>query len=112
MIQRVMARSVHRPPAIRRSRRDYWPVVGAAAALALIGGWVLFGPTGLFAWSDYSRALQASRAELVELRAEQARLANRQRLLDPRHVDPDLAEELVREQLNLIHPDDIVIPLK
>lgn len=73
---------------------------------------MLFGPTGLFAWSDYSRALQASRAELVELRAEQARLANRQRLLDPRHVDPDLAEELVREQLNLIHPDDIVIPLK
>jgi cell division protein FtsB len=32
-------------------------------------------------------------------------------LLDPRHVDPDLADELVRRNLDLVKPDEVVVPL-
>jgi cell division protein FtsB len=96
---------------IKQDRRVYRPVFYAVGALALIVAWLLFGATGLFAWGDYSRQLGARQVELAELRAEQARLINRQRLLNPGRVDPDLADEMVREDLNLLHPDDIVIPL-
>jgi cell division protein FtsB len=33
-------------------------------------------------------------------------------LLDPEAADPDLASELVREQLGVIHEDDVVITLE
>lgn len=85
---------------------------GAGAGVLVITAWLLFGSTGLFAWSDYHRALQSRRVELAALKHEQARLVNRQRLLNPRHVDPDLADEMVRDELNLLHPDDVVIPLR
>ncbi len=79
--------------------------------LAGIIAWLLFGSTGLFAWNDYSRALDQRQAELVLLQERQRMLENHLRLLNPRHVDPDLAEERVRRDLNLLHPDDIVVPL-
>ena len=97
---------------IRKGWRDVRHMVAAGAALAVIIAWMLFGATGLFAWNDYSRALATRQIELAELKQQQASLENRQRLLNPRHVDPDLAEELVREQENLVHPDDIIVPLK
>ena len=97
---------------IKRHWRELKPLFAAGVALAAIVAWMLFGQTGLFAWSDYSHALATKRAELAELKQEQASLENRQRLLNPRHVDPDLAEELVREQENFVHPDDIIVPLK
>lgn len=97
---------------LSRYRADYWSLGFAGAALLLIAGWLLFGSTGLFAWGDYHRELQARRTELTELKAELAALQNRQRLLDPRHADPDLVDELLRRDLNLLHPDDVVIPLR
>ena len=95
---------------LRRSRKDYWPVLAAGAGLSVIIAWLLFGSTGLFAWGDYHRAIQIRQHELAGLKVEQSRLVNRQRLLDPRRVDPDLVDETLRG-MNLIHPDDIVIPL-
>lgn len=95
-----------------RSLKDLRGVALAGLALLFIIGWLLFGTTGLFAWGDYSRALSARQVELAELKATEASLRNRERLLDPRHVDPDLSEELVRLNLNLLHPDDIVVPLR
>ncbi len=92
--------------------RPFWGLGMAGCALALIIGWLLFGSTGLFAWSDYSRSLNARQTELVALRADLAALENRQRLLHPRATDPDLAEEIIRRDLNLVHPDDIVVPLR
>lgn len=108
MIQRVMATRLH----MRKQGRDYGPALGAGIGVALLLAWLLFGSTGLFAWSDYHRALQSRQQELAELKLEQTRLVNRQRLLNPAHVDPDIADEMVRSSLNLIHPDDVVIPLR
>ncbi|OYZ43953.1 MAG: septum formation initiator, partial [Novosphingobium sp. 16-62-11] len=30
---------------------------------------------------------------------------------DPRHADPDLVGELLRSNLNVAHPDELVIPV-
>jgi cell division protein FtsB len=39
-------------------------------------------------------------------------LANRVQLLDPNKVDPDMADELTRKQLNVVNPNEVVVPLK
>ena len=33
-------------------------------------------------------------------------------LLDPRGADPDLIGELLRKDVNVVHPDEIIVPLK
>jgi cell division protein FtsB len=83
----------------------------ALACLLLMGGWVLFGPSGLLAWSENSRLLTERHKELTQLAAERQDLKNRVALLDPRHVDPDMAGQLLRANLNVVHPDEVVMIL-
>ena len=88
----------------------------ALPALALIivstfGGHAIAGPNGLFAWGGYHRDLQARQVELAGLEAERDRLKHRSALLDPRKADPDLGEEMIRRDLGLIRPDEVIVPL-
>ena len=92
-------------------RRAFWP----AMALLVVGnfaGYAIAGPNGLLAWGGYHRDLQERKAELAELQAERERLRHRSGLLDPRKADPDLAEELARDRLGLVRPDEVIVPLK
>lgn len=89
----------------------------AAPAFALIivgtfAGHAIAGPNGLLAWGGYNRDLQERKAELAQLEAERERLRHRSALLDPRKADPDMAEELVRRDLGLVRPDEVIIPLE
>ena len=81
----------------------------ALAALLLLGGVAIAGPSGLLAWSENNRLLAERKTELVQLAARRDELRNRVDLLDPRHADPDLVGELLRRDLNVAHPDEIVI---
>jgi cell division protein FtsB len=88
----------------------------AVPALALIvvgtfAGHAVAGPNGLLAWGGYHRALQARQAELAQLERQQAQLRHHSALLDPRKADPDMADELVRKDLGLVRPDEVIIPL-
>jgi cell division protein FtsB len=85
-----------------------------AAALVLLlimAGLAIAGPSGLFAWSENLRLRDAREARLAKLEVERAHLQNRVDLLDPRHADPDLAGELVRQQMGVVHPDEVVVKL-
>ncbi|MEQ8411899.1 MAG: septum formation initiator family protein [Erythrobacter sp.] len=86
---------------------------GAALALLLVlGGFAVAGPTGLLAWSENRAALEAREARIAELTARRDALANRVELLDPEAADPDLAGELVRRNLGVMHADEVVITLE
>ena len=50
--------------------------------------------------------------ELAKHDAQRAELKNRVALLDPKKANPDMVDELVRKQLNVAHPDDVILPLK
>jgi cell division protein FtsB len=84
------------------------------ALLVLLGiaTYALLGPTGVIAWTDYRAALKLRSQELVVLEKERDALRNRQRLLDKDNVDPDLAGELMRRDLNVVAPDEVVVPMK
>ena len=88
--------------------------MGPALALVIIGtfaGHAVAGPNGLFAWGGYHRDLQVRQAELAALEATRAQLRHRSALLDPRKADPDMADELVRRDLGLVRPDEVILPL-
>jgi cell division protein FtsB len=84
----------------------------ALVALLLIASYALLGPTGIIAWTDYKQALNERTKELAELEKRRDALRNRQRLLDRDNVDPDLAGELMRKDLNVVAPDELVVPMK
>lgn len=84
---------------------------GALAALLAMGGLAIAGPSGLLAWSENLHLLDKREAQLEQLVEERAALENRVALLDPDHADPDMVGELLRQQLNVVHPDEVVIRL-
>jgi cell division protein FtsB len=86
-----------------------WPAM-AILLLMVFMGYAVFGPSGILAWGDYSRQLDQRKVELAQLRKHEAAIANRVKLLDPRKVDPDMADELVRKELGVTHPDEVVLP--
>ncbi|WP_066556540.1 FtsB family cell division protein [Croceicoccus bisphenolivorans] len=98
-----MATTPHLP------KRRFGRVV-AVGALITLGALALVGPTGVRAWSDSARVLEQRETELATLRAERERIANRVELLDPSNADPDLVGELLRSNLNVAHPDEVVVP--
>ena len=38
-------------------------------------------------------------------------MRHRSALLDPNKADPDMADELVRKDLGLVRPDEVIVPL-
>ena len=84
----------------------------ALACLLIMGAMVLIGPSGLLAWSENERLLEQRRAEIARLSKERDELRNRVALLDPRKTDADLAGELLRSNLNVVHPDEMVMMIR
>ena len=69
------------------------------------------GNTGIIAWQGYKieRAVAQQRANAVH--ADKLALARQVALLNPAHVDPDYADELVRRNLGVVRPDEVIVPL-
>ncbi|MEH6789697.1 FtsB family cell division protein [Parasphingorhabdus sp.] len=84
----------------------------ALMSLLAIAGYAVLGPTGVLAWGDYQAQLELRGVELAKLEKERAALKNRVELLDPKGADPDLISELLRKKVNVVHPDEIIVPLK
>src|SRR3954466_5433318 len=85
-----------------------------ALALVIVGTFAVHavaGPNGLLAWGGYYRALKDRQAELAQLQQDKAQLRHHSALLDPRKADPDMADELVRKDLGLVRPDEVIVPL-
>jgi cell division protein FtsB len=85
-----------------------------ALAVIIVGtfaGHAIAGPNGILAWGGYHRALKERQAELIQLQQERVQLRHHSDLLDPRKADPDMADELVRKDLGLVRPDEVIVPL-
>jgi cell division protein FtsB len=91
-------------------RRAALPAL-AILIIANFLGYAIMGANGILSWGDYRRQKAERQIQLAELNAEKARLAHRAALLDPRRADPDLADELIRKELGLVRPDEVIVPL-
>ena len=92
-------------------RRVAMPAL-AVIVVGTFAGHAIAGPNGILAWGSYHRALKQRQAELAADRAASMRSCrHRSDLLDPRKADPDMADELVRKDLGLVRPDEVIVPL-
>ena len=85
---------------------------GALGVRLVLAGLALAGPYGLLAWGENIALLEQREERIGTLKADRAELRNLVTQLDPDHVDPDLATELVRRNLNVAHPDEYVLELE
>src|SRR5436305_10004085 len=89
-------------------RRAAWPAAGMLVIAYFLGA-AIVGENGVLAWGDYRRARTQQSAQLAQLEAQRAQLAHRAALLDPAHADPDLVDEMVRQGLGVVRPDEVII---
>jgi cell division protein FtsB len=93
-----------------RMRRAIMP----ACAIALLGYFVYHavqGDVGLVAWWRLNQQIAAAQDELAIASAVRDDWERRVRQLQPEHLDPDMIEERARYMLNLVNPDDRIIPI-
>jgi len=83
--------------------------LGALGILLVLGGLALAGPYGVLAWGENIAKLEQRETRIAQLQAERDELENLVDRLNPDHVDPDLATELMRKNLNVAHPDEYVV---
>ena len=103
----------------RKTQLRIWHMLRSAGfpALAIVfigffGYYAVMGPNGILSYRDYQRQIAVKQAEYAKLEKQRAVLRNRVDLLDPDHADPDLVDQLVREKLNVVHPNEHVLELK
>ena len=84
----------------------------ALAGLLFLTVLAIAGPTGLLSWKEQGSLLEQREARILTLTAKRDELRNRVELLDPAAADPDLVGELLRSNLNVVHPDEVVITLE
>jgi cell division protein FtsB len=85
----------------------------AIIAMGFFGYNAVLGPNGVLAFKDFKQQVAQRDAEYAQLAKQRDVLKNRVDLLDPRRgADPDLSDELIRKQLNVVRPDEVIVPLK
>ncbi len=107
-----MALARIRPATTVRSilRRAGLPAI-AILAMGFFGYYAVLGPNGIVAYREYTRQLERKQAEYVRIDKARAELRNRVGLLDPKRADPDMVDELVRKELNVAHPNEVIVAL-
>ena len=95
----------------RTMKRAAWPAIGLTI-IAFFGAYAVLGRNGVLAYGDYKRQLVKREKDFTELDHQRAVLKNRVALLDPDHADPDMVDEVARKELNVVHPDEVIVPLK
>ncbi|MBW8910380.1 MAG: septum formation initiator family protein [Sphingomonas sp.] len=101
---------VIRRPAINMIKTAFWPTI-AIAVIVYFAGAAIVGQNGLLSLAGYRHQRTEHLVALKALQDQRDRLAHHADLLDPRHVDPDLAEEMVRRQTGQIRPDEVIVPV-
>ena len=81
----------------------------ALAALLVLAGLAIAGPSGLLAWSENAQMLEQRHAQIAVVGTQRDALKNRVNLLDLDNADPDLVGEELRKNLNVVHPDEVVL---
>ena len=99
------------PSTLRTMLRRALLPAAVLIVMAFFGGYAVLGPNGVLAYGQYKRQLVVKQAQSAQLHKQRAVLRNRVELLDPKHVDPDMADELTRKQLGVVAPDEVILPL-
>ena len=99
---------------MREIRKRARALAGPALGITLtfyFGYHLVEGDRGLRAWVRLSQELRQAKEELTAVSEKRAELQHRVAHMRANHVDPDLLDAQVRKTLDLLRPDEIVIPV-
>lgn len=94
----------------KRARALTGPVLGILLT-GYFGYHLVEGDRGLRAWVRVSQELRQAKAELAVVSAQHDELQHRVMHMRANHVDPDLLDSQIRKTLDVLRPDEIVIPM-
>src|SRR5580698_145496 len=97
---------------LHEMRRRARFLVGPLLGLALTSYFVyhtIEGDRGLGAWRDVTQQLRVANDQYSTVEAERDALAHKVAGLDPNHVDPDLLDQQIRQTLDLVAPNEIIL---
>jgi cell division protein FtsB len=92
----------------RRARFLVGPLLGAALT-SYFAYHTVEGDRGLRAWRDITQQLRVAKEGLATVQGERDALAHKVAGLDPNHVDPDLLDQQIRTNLDLVGPSEVII---
>jgi cell division protein FtsB len=92
----------------RRARFLVGPLLGAALTTYFVYH-TIEGDRGLRAWGEIAQQLRAAKEALATTETERDALLHKVSGLEPSHVDPDLLDQQIRSNLDLVAPNEIVI---
>ncbi|HTW50524.1 MAG TPA: septum formation initiator family protein [Stellaceae bacterium] len=97
---------------LHEMRRRARFLVGPLLGLALTSYFVyhtIEGDRGLRAWRDINQQLHVASDQLATVAAERDALEHKVDGLNPNHVDPDLLDQQIRQQLDLVSPGEVIL---
>ena len=99
---------------IRRSVTRFFGALVVPAMCTAVGAYfgyyAIWGARGALALADTEAQLGVKQEQLREIRERRIRLQHRIDLMKPGSVDPDLVEELARDQLMDGAPNQVAVP--
>jgi|SRR5579863_2241233 len=99
---------------IKRSvTRFFMALILPALSIAVVGyfgSYAIWGERGLLVLEDTQARLGMQQEKLAQVVSQRDRLAHRIQLMEDRHADPDLVEELARGQLMDGAPNQVAVP--
>jgi cell division protein FtsB len=94
----------------KRARALAGPVLGILLT-GYFGYHLVEGDRGLRAWMQLSQELRQAKEQLAVVSEKRAELQRRVAHMRSDKVDPDLLDAQIRKTLDVLRPDEIVIPL-
>jgi cell division protein FtsB len=86
------------------------PVLGIMLT-GYFGYHLVEGDRGLRAWVHLSQELRQAKEQLAAVSEKRTELQHRVAHMRADHVDPDLLESQIRKTLDVLRPDEIIIPV-
>lgn len=96
----------------RRLRWQSWLVIVGFGLAVYFGYHAVNGSRGLLASQQLNDELRAAEKRLAAVERERSSLERRVKRLRSDSLDPDLIDELARETLSMVEPDDMIILLE
>lgn len=96
----------------RRMKWQSWLAVVGFGLAIYFGFHAVNGNRGLLASQQMEDELRTSEKQLAALKRERSGLERRVKRLRPDSLDPDLIDELARDMLSMVEPDDVIILLE
>ncbi|APF37518.1 septum formation initiator family protein [Chelatococcus daeguensis] len=98
----------------KRLRSVLIPLVLYGVSSAVVGYFVVHahsGARGLEARQSFEAEIAELKGELADLKERRGEWETRIALMRAQSVDRDILEELAREELGFVHPNDVVVML-